>query len=545
MRRILSAALALALIFTGCSDKGKVRPVKNVIFMIVDGCSEGSLSVARWYKQYTENTDECLALDPYICGVMRMAHVNGAVVGSAGSMTTLMTGQRVTSGSICVYPKPHPDNDMFELDTARAISPLANVADVAVRELGKKTGIVVTTTFCHATPAATIAHAYSRSDYGQIAAQMASSAPDVVLGGGVRYVTPKMRDILSSKGIKLLTDDPEGYADFDGDRLWSLMGKKNMNYDCERDPGEPSLAQMTSRALKMLDRNNRKGFFLMVEGSQLDFAAHAGDPCGIVSEILGFDDAVRVALDFARKDGNTAVVICTDHGNSGIQLGRQDYTAYGSSHISKMLGGLPGYKSSSFKMADRLLGCNTPERVRELFREYEGLELTDEEVESIVNVADVTESDYMEIGATRNLQCAVAKILSSHVIMSYSSSRHTGEDVFYAIYNPRGQRPEGYIENVDMNAYLCSLMGFRKSMEEYSDEYFAKAAEIFPDAAETADSYGDPALEVTLTDGRKAVFSSGSSFVNVDGKTVDMGVPVVYIVKNRTFWLPRDVESRL
>ncbi len=91
----------------------------------------------------------------------------------------------------------------------------------------------------------------------------------------------------------------------------------------ELKPDEPTLSEMTRTAISHLSKE-KKGFFLMVEGSKVDWAAHQHDPVGMISEILSFDRAVGEALAFAKKDGNTIVVAVTDHGNSGLTIGNTD-----------------------------------------------------------------------------------------------------------------------------------------------------------------------------------------------------------------------------
>ena len=99
-----------------------------------------------------------------------------------------------------------------------------------------------------------------------------------------------------------------------------------MSYELDREkltPTEPSLENMTEKALNLLSKNN-KGFFLMVEGSKIDWASHANDPVGVISDVLAFDKAVEKAIEFAKKDGNTVVIVAADHGNGGLTIGNRD-----------------------------------------------------------------------------------------------------------------------------------------------------------------------------------------------------------------------------
>ena len=98
--------------------------------------------------------------------------------------------------------------------------------------------------------------------------------------------------------------------------MWSLFSHRDIPYDMDGVAGrDPKLSEMVSSAISLLDRNNPNGFFLLVEGSKVDWAAHANDPVAMATEFLAFDRAVQVALDFAKADGNTIVVVTADHGN--------------------------------------------------------------------------------------------------------------------------------------------------------------------------------------------------------------------------------------
>jgi alkaline phosphatase len=110
---------------------------------------------------------------------------------------------------------------------------------------------------------------------------------------------------------------------------WSIYnGKGNLSYDLDRDTSlEPSLAEMTTKAIELLKRD-KDGFVLMVEGSKIDWAAHANDTVGVATDILAFDKAFKAAVDFAKADGHTIVIAVTDHGNSGITIGSNASPSY-------------------------------------------------------------------------------------------------------------------------------------------------------------------------------------------------------------------------
>lgn len=546
--------MAVVLVLAAsCSGPAGVRPSRNVILMVADGCSTGALSLSRWYKQYVDSTDAGLNLDPWICGLMRMSHVNAPIAGSAGSMTTLMTGEMVKKQNICCAPKAETDggdsSDMMYVDPERKGQPLANLVDVARAECGKRIGVVVSTYYCHATPAATAAHAYDRSDYGYICPQMASSV-DVLIGGGTKYLDGKTRAVLAHRGVTLIESDYGALRACEDDRMWAVLAPEDVHYDIDRTPDEPSLAEMTAKALSLLSRG-RKGFFLMVEGSKVDFAAHANDPVGVVSDVLAFDEAVGVALEFARRDGNTTVVITTDHGTGGVVLGDRKYSGYNRKNVATALGDLPKVKASASWLSRHLSGLSLGD-VRDTLDKYLGFEISDEEFASVRAAGNKVEDDYMEVANTFNLQSVIGKLICAHSHVGFASGNHTGEDVFYAVYDPHGGRPEGFITNLGMSAYLSDVMGLPKRPMEYTQSYFVPCDVALKDVHHEMgkDEYGDPSLSITLSDGSVATVISNTASASVQSpsgriRDVELDVPAVYVGRTGTFYVPGNILESL
>ena len=547
MKIILRFIVPLLLLAgASCTPNNEPKTSKNVIFMLVDGCSNGALTLSRWYKQYTQQTDEGLSFDPYMCGQMRACHINAPTAGSAGAMTTLMCGELVESPNIGLYPAPRtgngPDADMYPADESLALRPLCSVLEAARNELGKRTGIVVTTYFCHATPAATAAHAVSRSEYSTITSQMASNL-DLCFGGGIDHMTPKAREILEKRGVDYIEGDFDAFRSWDGERLWANLAPGGMGYEIDRSEAQPSLAEMTDKAIRTLSKS-KKGFFLMVEGSAVDFAAHGKDPVGVVSEMLSFEQAVEVALDFARKDGNTTVVVTADHGTAGVVLGDAKYGKYSSWNIATALGKLPDIKASAAALAAALADAK-PSEMAGIVKERAGIELTAEEERNLIEVSGKTESDYMQVGNTKNVQSEIGKIYSSRTHVGYSSGNHSGEDVFYAVFPKDNGRPEGFITNVQMNRFVQKALGLKTSLRELTDMYFAPAEEVLSSFETGVDKWGDPQIRFTLPDGTPVAVSAGSSLVTKGGESVELNVPAVCVSKSGKFYIPRNILKQL
>ena len=294
--------------------------IKNFVLMIPDGTPTAMLSVARWYQQYLDPTQTSLNIDPYICGLVTTFCSNAPIGDSAPTTSCYVTGQLSQRGYVATYP-PKTDQDLVPIDATRAYQPLATLFEAAKMLQNKAVGLVVTCEFPHATPADCMAHTYNRAQEQNIASQMVYNQVDVMMGGGVSFLTPELKEFLESKQYDVILDDKAAFEKSHSPRTWALFSPKHMPYDMDRDPNlMPSLAEMTHKALEMLQQNEN-GFVLMVEGSEVDFAGHKNDAKHHITDFLAFDLAVKEVLDFAKKDGHTLVIMVPDHGCGGINLG--------------------------------------------------------------------------------------------------------------------------------------------------------------------------------------------------------------------------------
>ena len=546
------SAILLLLLFAALAAgaqpfyRKSVAPVRNVIVMIPDGTSTSVLSAARWYKFYNDPSQRRLNLDSCLCGLVGTFSSDSPIPCSAPAMSGYMTGMPQQAGNVSVYPASNPAQDIVEVDPGRAYQPLATLLEAAKYDRGKATGLVVTVDFCHATPAACASHYYSRHAYSVLAAQMAANDLDVVFGGGRKQVTDAMREYLRGSGTTLIEQDAAAFRAYEGKGpVWSLFARGNMNYDLDRDDAEqPSLAEMTTKALDVLAKHEN-GFFLMVEGSRVDMAAHAKDPVGVITEMLAFDKAVGVALDFARRDGQTAVVIMPDHGTSGLSFGDASYKDYTSKGLDSAYLNISKVRRTASGLEKILLKAQ-PEQIRPLFREYTGIELTDGEVALLQSSRNYTEADYMKVANSVNMVSSIARIVTSRTHFGFLSGSHTAEDVFLAVYHPAGDLPVGRNTNTEINAYMADLLGLQRPLEELTGELFAPHTEVFR-GAECSISAGEgqtPCL--TVRKGRRTLrVPAFGSVACLDGKPLKLGSVAVYIDRNDTFYLPRELGEKL
>jgi len=238
-----------------------------------------------------------------------------------------------------------------------------------------------------------------------------------------------------------------------------------MNRDFDRDPlKEPSLEEMTEKAIELLSKNTN-GFFLMVEGSQIDWASHENDPLGIVTEILAFDRAVKVSLDFAKKNNNTIVIVAPDHGNSGLTIGNRDLSSYSSEPFERFINPFLSAKFSTEKVSREI--SSNRSNIKEVLKNFWGL-------------TNLTEKENLFLQETKNLKEGLSVLFSKRAGLGFTSNGHTGEDVLLGIYDPRNKRLEGVVENTDIFYFICEALGINYSF--YRNLLFQDVRDIFKDA---------------------------------------------------------------
>ena len=257
-----SALLVLLLIMV-LPVIASARQFKNVIVMIPDGMSVTSVTLARWYLGGAP-----LTMDGLACGQVRTHNADSLIADSAPAATAMATGFKSHTGYIGMLPEDNTMPGMKPIAAEDRQKPVATVLEAA-RLKGKSTGLVVTCEVMHATPAAYASHDISRKNYDVLSEQEVFAGLDLVFGGGYKFFTHEARkdgeDLVAEMktlGYQVITK-PSEMASLKKARVFGLFAPTAMAYDMDRDPQkEPSLAEMTKKAIELLS-NNPKGFFLM------------------------------------------------------------------------------------------------------------------------------------------------------------------------------------------------------------------------------------------------------------------------------------------
>ncbi len=278
---------------------------ENIILFIGDGMGVAHVTAAKIVRG-------SLHIERLRTGGFVMTHAgNELITDSAAGGTAMATGHKTYNGAISVSPGGEPLKTVLEY----------------AEEAGKSTGLVVTCSITHATPAVFAAHAINWNMHCEIAAQMASSGVDVLIGGGWAYFIPREIEGSKREDGRNLLDELRARMDValsveefralgDVERLAAFFAPRHPPAVGER---AVSLAELTAKAIHTLERDV-DGFFLMVEGSQIDWAGHDNDSDGILTEMIDFDEAIGVGMDFAERDGGTLVIVTADHETGGFAV---------------------------------------------------------------------------------------------------------------------------------------------------------------------------------------------------------------------------------
>ena len=321
---LLKIAILIAgssLIF-GCGGSGSTSSAsvdrvkaKNIILFIGDGMGAEHRKAARWT---TAGEHGQLSMDDMPnSGSIQTRSADSAITDSAAAATAMATGVKTNNGVIAL------DANLNFVST---------ILEDAMSQ-GKLVGIVTTTQLSHATPAAFVSHIEDRDLMSEIAAQIVDTGVDVLLGGGEDEFLPASENGCfpeageRSDGRNLINEaiasgyvyvcDPASFTFVDPSSTFQLLGL--FADEGMTRPFSPSLADMTQKAIEVLSKG-ADGFFLMVEGGQIDWASHDNDAANVISDTIGLDEAVEAAKQFASVTADTLIIVTADHETGGMEV---------------------------------------------------------------------------------------------------------------------------------------------------------------------------------------------------------------------------------
>ena len=452
----LTVVLLLLPAFWGCATTGDLQgtapaKAKNVILLIGDGMGPSHFGAAWLYS------NRVLGKELKMVEVMQAGRTAYLANDTADSMVT--ESAAAATQIACGVKVPARAAGMG----TDGKTPCKTILEIAKTQ-GKATGLVTTSGITDATPASFSAHVPHRSDEIGVAEQQLTLGVDVLMGGRKQFFLPEVSAGKRKDGRNLLEEastagyavvgDAEELQAADGPKILGLFNMGNMTYEIDRaETIEPSLAEMTAKTLSVLSRNS-KGFFAMIEGGRIDHAAHRNDAAGTIQDTLAFDDAVGVALEFARRNPDTLLIVTADHETGGIAL-------IGHSKTSKEYVGmdLEVLKSVtvSFEVIQEKLGKSpTPQQIKAVVKQYVAVEITDDEAKTVasdtIRKLDPANYSYPYLHS-------LAFVLRPYLRVGWGSQTHTASPLYAFGMGPGSERITGFLHNTQLFGIMKTALG--------------------------------------------------------------------------------------
>lgn len=434
---------------------------KNIIILFADGAAATQWELGRYTSRELRNRSFA-ATDVVFrrgtLGLLSTHSADSAVTDSAAAATAMSTGRKTNNDMAGVTPDGEPVRTVMEAAKAR----------------GKRIGLVTTATVYDASPAAFSTHAKSRREYQSIVDQLLALEPDVLMGGGRDYFLPKGsgagkrgdgRDVAAAFGAKgyEVVQTPAALDKAAGPRLLALFADEDMDHEIDRDPEEePSYAQMTAAALRVLAAASPNGFVLFAENENIDTAGHRNDAAALVRDLWAFDDALEVALDFQRRTPDTLVIVTGDHETGGLSLtyAQEDLSSMSTSnrfypqreHFDRLM----SIRGSLEKAAHALGRKPTAEVLDKVLAEqFPGFTL-DADLR-----AAILSGKTIELNVTYLPHGLLARMIARQTGFYWGSSGHTTQPVLVGAIGPGQNAFRGYMDNTDFARVLHGLIDGR------------------------------------------------------------------------------------
>lgn len=445
---LLGSALAAPLRTLATPARYDGRGARNIIFMVSDGMSNGTLTMAsllrqrkegrqsHWLKLYEDNKVSR--------ALMSTASASSLVTDSAAGSSAWGGGVRVNNGSLNVSPDGTHHKPILQ----------------KFKDAGKAVGCVTTVPITHATPAGFCISNNKRGDMGEIALQYLPLRFDVMLGGGREYFKADTRkdktDLLQKYRAAGYTvvENRAALLQLPATHNAPLLGvfhENGLPFALDREQDKtlqetiPTLAEMTTQAIRQLQQN-KKGFVLQVEAGKVDWAAHANDAGALLYDQLAFDDAIKAAIDFAAADKNTLVIITTDHGNANPGL-------YYGDKSDRLFDRLHQYRYTNDWILNGVNKNTTPAALIARIEHAQGLVLSNEEAALILGHYSQLDNDGLY--NPRKLPFKeLAAIQQKYTAISWGGMDHTADYVELAMFGPGSTQLPPFVKNTDLHTFM-------------------------------------------------------------------------------------------
>jgi alkaline phosphatase len=426
----------------------KGKKAKNIIFLVSDGMSSGTLNMAdiylnrkygkgsNWLNLYRENKVSRALMD--------MASASSIVTDSAAASSSWGGGFRVNNGSLNIGVNGEEHLPIWQ----------------KFKKAGKMAGCVTTVPITHATPAGFCVNSKSRNSQEGIAEDYLDLKFDIMMGGGQKYFDPTLRkdqkDMFSafeSNGFKVVRTREEMLIATNEKPILGVFTEDALPYSIDRNNNIgmqqlwPTLAEMTDRAINKM-KSNPKGFVLQIEAGKVDWAAHANDISGLLYDQVAFDHAIKVAMDFAERDKETLVIITTDHGNAnpGIIYGKNANDNFDT---------VQNYKHTNEWLLNQFESDVTEKQLTEEIEQNNGFKIDSDDAKKLMSYYQGLEKENGGLYNYRHLPFEVfAAIQKKHNSVGWISMDHSADYTELAMFGPGSSALKPFIKNTDLHYFM-------------------------------------------------------------------------------------------
>ncbi len=423
----------------------KNKKAKNIILLVSDGMSSGTLNMAdlylsrktgmnsHWMQLYKDNRVARALMDT--------ASASSIVTDSAAASSSWGGGFRVKNGALNVGPDGQEHLPIWQ----------------KFKKVGKMAGCVTTVPITHATPAGFCVNSKSRNSQEDIANQYADLKFDIMMGGGQQYFDANSRKdkvdmyaVFKAKGYQVAKTRSEMMNASTAKPILGVFAEDAVPYTIDRNSDEklqqmiPTLAEMTQKAIDRM-KQNPEGFVLQVEAGKVDWAAHANDVGGLLYDQIAFDEAIKVAIDFAEKDKNTLVIITTDHGNAnpGIIYGK---------YANDNFDSIQKYKHTNEWILNNIHPTSTLSQIKEIIDFSNGSTISDEDAKTVLSYYDGLHKEEGGLYNYKKLPYkAFAEMQQKTNSVGWISMDHSADYVELAVFGPGSELLKPFIKNTDLH----------------------------------------------------------------------------------------------
>jgi alkaline phosphatase len=435
----------------GFEETYKNKKAKNIIMLVSDGMSSGTLNMAdvylnrkfgkgsNWMRYYQQNKVSR--------GLMDMASASSVVTDSAAASSSWGSGFRVKNGALNISP------------TGEELKPLWR----KFKDAGKKAGCVTTVPITHATPAGFMVSSKSRNSQEEIAEKYLENDYDVLMGGGQKYFDASKRkdgkDLFKAyqeKKYQVVNNRNDFNQIKTADKFLGVFAEDALpytldrNFDLDLQNSTPTLGEMTQKAIDLM-KDHSNGFVLQVEAGRVDWAAHANDIGGLLFDQLAFDEALGVAMRFAEKDKETLVIFCTDHGNAnpGLLYGKNADTNFEN---------LNNFKHSNDYLLNIFKPEISPSEMKEAFKVNQNIEFSDNEIEKLINYYKGIDKGEDGLYNYKKLPFAtLSELQKSKTNVGWIGNEHSADYVEIAMFGPGSESHIPFIKNTDLHYFMLKV----------------------------------------------------------------------------------------